>query len=363
MAQRSLLESIPQVKLPLTNKTGSIYRHWYKDYRNMRGDTHDANKMPADTHAVITTGFPRYCFPPKNLSSCCDSEIDSSRGAQSSSRIGSVSSQSDSDTESSKDNPGIKKRINKKVPGMFKDESPDSEIVEFVGLRAKLYSYRTDEEKEEKRCKGIKRSVVRQTISFDNYKDCLFNGDPSESSEPNSTANSKTRPSFSAYQVETLQSVFAHKHYLGKIERNQLSTDLNMTEEQVKTWFQNKRTKIKKTMFSEVDEHYAKLLYLRDLVSGLPPEQQREYGFHGFPDAMETNDNVKDPRPESLKTVFVFSMFGFLAFMTYGAILTGVEDILSGHTVSTRHEIEDILDKDDDVFAKNERNTTRLDID
>ena len=29
MAQRSLLESIPQVKLPLTNKTGSIYRHWY----------------------------------------------------------------------------------------------------------------------------------------------------------------------------------------------------------------------------------------------------------------------------------------------------------------------------------------------
>ncbi|KAK3743246.1 hypothetical protein QZH41_017054, partial [Actinostola sp. cb2023] len=121
------------------------------------------------------------------------------------------------------------------------------------------------------------------SVSSQSDSDTESSKDPSESPEPNSTANSKTRPSFSAYQVETLQSVFAHKHYLEKIERKQLSTDLNMTEEQVKTWFQNKRTKIKKKMFSEVDEHYAKLLYLRDLVSSLPPEQQREYGFHGFP--------------------------------------------------------------------------------
>lgn len=27
-------------------------------------DTHDTNKIPADTPAVVTTGFPRYCFPP-----------------------------------------------------------------------------------------------------------------------------------------------------------------------------------------------------------------------------------------------------------------------------------------------------------
>jgi len=51
--------------------------------------------------------------------------------------------------------------------------------------------------------------------------------------------------------------------------------------------------------------------------------------------AMEANDNVEDPRPESLKTVFLFSMFGFLGYITYFAILTGAEDILNDHTAST----------------------------
>lgn len=37
-------------------------------------------------------------------------------------------------------------------------------------------------------------------------------------------------------------------------------------------------------MFAQVDEHYAKMLYLRDLVGSMPPEHQREYGFHGFPE-------------------------------------------------------------------------------
>ena len=36
---------------------------------------------------------------------------------------------------------GIKKGLNSKVLGMFKDEAGEKQIVEFVGLRAKLYSY------------------------------------------------------------------------------------------------------------------------------------------------------------------------------------------------------------------------------
>ena len=35
---------------------------------------------------------------------------------------------------------GIKTGLNSKVPGMFKDEAGGKQIVEFVGLRAKLYS-------------------------------------------------------------------------------------------------------------------------------------------------------------------------------------------------------------------------------
>ena len=38
---------------------------------------------------------------------------------------------------------GIKTGLNSKVLGMFKDEAGGKQIVEFVGLRAKLYSYKT----------------------------------------------------------------------------------------------------------------------------------------------------------------------------------------------------------------------------
>ena len=67
---------------------------------------------------------------------------------------------------------------NKKVPGMMKDEAGGKIIEEFVGLRAKLYSYKMFEGKEEKKCKGIKKVVVKKQISFEDYKECLFSGAP-----------------------------------------------------------------------------------------------------------------------------------------------------------------------------------------
>ena len=78
-----------------------------------------------------------------------------------------------------KDHPsGIPVGKNKKVPGMMKDEAGGRIIEEFVGLRAKLYSYKMFKGKEEKKCKGIKKSVVRKDISHEDYKECLFSKKP-----------------------------------------------------------------------------------------------------------------------------------------------------------------------------------------
>ncbi|XP_022784021.1 uncharacterized protein LOC111324675 [Stylophora pistillata] len=72
---------------------------------------------------------------------------------------------------------GIPTGVNKKVIGMFKDEAGGKIIEEFVGLRAKLYSYRMfDDGEEVKKCKGMKEGVVDRTINFDDYKKCLFSG-------------------------------------------------------------------------------------------------------------------------------------------------------------------------------------------
>ena len=78
-----------------------------------------------------------------------------------------------------KDHPsGILTGVNKKVIGMFKDEASGKQIAEFVGLRAKLYSYRVEESYEEKKCKGVKKAVIKKTITFNDYKDCLFDNKP-----------------------------------------------------------------------------------------------------------------------------------------------------------------------------------------
>ena len=64
---------------------------------------------------------------------------------------------------------------NKKVIGMFKDEACGKQIEEFVGLRAKLYLYKMHEDRMEvKKCKGVKKSVVKKTITHEDYKDCLL---------------------------------------------------------------------------------------------------------------------------------------------------------------------------------------------
>lgn len=69
---------------------------------------------------------------------------------------------------------GIKTGINKKVIGVFKDEAGGKQIEEFAGLRAKSYSYKMFEGDEHKKCKGVKKNVVKKSITHEDYKDCLF---------------------------------------------------------------------------------------------------------------------------------------------------------------------------------------------
>ena len=72
---------------------------------------------------------------------------------------------------------GILTGVNKKVIGMFKDEAAGKQITHFVGLRPKLYSYKVEDEKDLKKCKGIKKNVVKKSIDFDDYVKCLFTGE------------------------------------------------------------------------------------------------------------------------------------------------------------------------------------------
>ena len=63
---------------------------------------------------------------------------------------------------------------NKKVIGLMKDELGGTIMTEFVLLRPKLYSYIKLDGSEDKKCKGIKKCVVKKTLTLEDYKNCLF---------------------------------------------------------------------------------------------------------------------------------------------------------------------------------------------
>jgi hypothetical protein len=64
---------------------------------------------------------------------------------------------------------------NKKVIGKFKSETNDKLITEFVGLRAKLYSFTVyNDNYEHKKAKGIKKTTILHNIKQNDYKRALF---------------------------------------------------------------------------------------------------------------------------------------------------------------------------------------------
>ena len=91
---------------------------------------------------------------------------------------GDVDTRFDTSGYSKEDNRPLPIGKNKKVIGLMKDELGGKIMTEFVALRAKMYAYRKLDEKkpEDKRCKGTKKCAIAETLTFEDYKRCLFDG-------------------------------------------------------------------------------------------------------------------------------------------------------------------------------------------
>ena len=91
---------------------------------------------------------------------------------------------------------------NKKVIGKFKDEAAGQPIIEFIGLRSKMYSYVKDNETGGKTAKGIKKNVIKKDIKHGDYKNVLFNN---------------------KQMYHTMKTIRSQKHQLGSFELNKIS--------------------------------------------------------------------------------------------------------------------------------------------
>ena len=69
-------------------------------------------------------------------------------------------------------------RMNKKVPGLMKDETCGKQIIDFVGLRPKCYSLKVDEGGGTKKCKGVKKSVVKKRMAHEDWVRCVEDQKP-----------------------------------------------------------------------------------------------------------------------------------------------------------------------------------------
>lgn len=103
-------------------------------------------------------------------------------------------------------------RENKKVPGLFKDEMNGVAMTEFVGLRSKMYAVKCGCITKMKKAKGVKKYVLKNQITFNDYKNCIDKNTIVIKSQ--NTIRSKKHTLFSIRQEKIALSPFDDKRFI-----------------------------------------------------------------------------------------------------------------------------------------------------
>jgi len=102
--------------------------------------------------------------------------------------------------------------VNKKVPGLMKDENNGAIMTEFVGLRAKMYALCVTGKKDTKKVKGVKSNIVAKSITFNVYTRCLF--DDIEMMRKQSCIKSKLHEVYMISKTKIALSLYDDKRYI-----------------------------------------------------------------------------------------------------------------------------------------------------
>lgn len=103
----------------------------------------------------------------------------------------------------------------------------------------------------------------------------------------------KLRTVFTEKQLEGLESKFAEKKYLSVPDRMELASRLELSETQVKTWFQNRRMKCKKQQVSDGQSEEVDCSN-GDSVADSPPPCKRAKLSDGTDSESSSSSDIED---------------------------------------------------------------------
>ncbi|XP_011646532.1 uncharacterized protein LOC105433082 [Pogonomyrmex barbatus] len=103
-------------------------------------------------------------------------------------------------------------RANKKVFGLIKDENNGAVMMKFIGLRAKMYALRILGKSDTKRIKGVKRSTVAKTITFEDFAHSL--NESSQQSRRQACVRSMLHEVYTVSELKLALSPHDDKRYL-----------------------------------------------------------------------------------------------------------------------------------------------------
>uniref|UniRef100_A0A096M8I0 Homeobox domain-containing protein n=1 Tax=Poecilia formosa TaxID=48698 RepID=A0A096M8I0_POEFO len=157
------------------------------------------------------------------------------------------------------------------------------------------HSAEESDESEEKRDDSLTNDKEEETVQ----SSCILGEDNCDTGEVKMLRKKKTRTVFSRTQVFQLESTFDLKRYLSSTERAGLAASLQLTETQVKIWFQNRRNKWKRQITADIESGGAVVPYAAHRVVRVPVVYRENIGtpltLGGLPQVSPPVIGVSDP--------------------------------------------------------------------